>query len=276
MLKRSWKKERVYKCEDQVKEHGLERTAIQPWQTGAAGYVELFHKDPWPCFKHPQKEISEALCRRLPRILTQLGAKGSCRINPQANVPLGPGTHCLCEGWWMPAAWRLYRFGLFKLRFWLLQHKPTTAHGSARAVQGCSPTSAQLVSRLPAAAAAAPLSALLSADGSAAPLPRSRMKCSLAASSQPNPLLPWPTAVRCPHLSFSPSALTSPAALVSVTLLCLSQDERTHPICSESLNSPGKADLHLECPSLLPSALEEKWQQIWAKESQKASEYHPF
>lgn len=45
---------------------------------------------------------------------------------------------------------------------------------------------------------------LLSADGSAAPLPWSRMKRSLAASSQPKPLLPWPTA-----LGLSPSRFLS-------------------------------------------------------------------
>lgn len=99
---------------------------------------------------------------------------------------------------------------------------------------------------------------LLSADGSAAPLPWSRMKCSLAASSQPNSSFSGPLLSVFPHLSFSPSALASPTSLVSVTLLCLSQDEHTHPICSASLNSPGKAGLRLECPSLLPPALEKQ------------------
>lgn len=53
----------------------------------------------------------------------------------------------------MPAALRLDRFGLFKLKFWLLQHKPTTAHAVLGLCRAASPTSAQL---LPAAALLAP------------------------------------------------------------------------------------------------------------------------
>lgn len=119
---------------------------------------------------------------------------------------------------------------------------------------------------------------LLSADGSAAPLPWSRMKCSLAASSQPKLLLPWPTALglspsqflsQCisqPHLTgFSDAALFIPGWTHTSNLFSKSQQPwQSRPPSGVSIfaaSSSGGAG---------------KWQQTWAKESQKASQYHPL
>lgn len=114
---------------------------------------------------------------------------------------------------------------------------------------------------LPAAAALIPPSAFTlcsSADGSTAPLAWSRMKYSLPASSQPKSLLLWPTALSLSAQLFSQCINQHYLTDFSDTALSLPQYESTHPICAANFYSPGKTGLHLQCPSLLPSSLEEQ------------------
>lgn len=107
----------------------------------------------------------------------------------------------------MPAALRLGRLGLFKLKFWLLQPKPTAAPAALTGCAGLLPPPAQLVLWMPAAAARTPLRAFTlcsSADGSTAPL----------SSPSYSPLLWLP-----PHLNCFPKALASTTSVISVSLL---------------------------------------------------------
>lgn len=119
---------------------------------------------------------------------------------------------------------------------------------------------------------------LLSADGSAAPLPRSRMKCSLAASSQPKPLLPWPTALGLSPSQFLSQCINQPR-LAGFSDAAPFIPGWTH---TSNLFSTAQQPWQSRPPSgvsifaAFSSGGAEKWQQTWAKQSQKASECHPF
>lgn len=84
------------------------------------------------------------------------------------------------------------------------------------------------------------------------------MKYSLPASSQPKSLLLWPTALSLSAQLFSQCINQHYLTDFSDTALSLPQYESTHPICAANFYSPGKTGLHLQCPSLLPSSLEEQ------------------